>query len=236
MHLYTALLPADEGTMERWMAHFEERAIIVRGLERRFWSPSSVATTYEGGFIYGDTDAIKKLEEVKRESSSRISIANESKLDVVDLLIYGMKAKWPFSSLREIEHASEKYLGKRISHQLLSWHFRKHVLRLWTGNRVWLYTDLDQVPYRVIYLEGRDAPAVARALVQLPWFHTAYIDMDRALVSGQPPCNSLLPLYRQLSELDVDVMEFLMEPSLARYVPLLNLLMAIARGQEVVAG
>ncbi|MEM4569441.1 MAG: hypothetical protein QXN73_07260, partial [Thermofilaceae archaeon] len=130
---------------------------------------------------------------------------------------------------------SERYLGKRVSHQLLSWHFRNHVLKLWSRNRVWLYADLNKIPYRLLYLEGRDAPAVARALVQLPWFHTAYIDFDRAIVSGQPPCESMLPLYKQLNELDVNTLEFIMEPSLMRVVPIFNLLMSITKKLEVTA-
>jgi len=84
-------------------------------------------------------------------------------------------------------------------------------------------------------MEGRDAPAVARALVQLPWFHTAYIDFDRAIVSGQPPCESMLPLYKQLNELDVNTLEFIMEPSLMRVVPIFNLLMSITKKLEVTA-
>ncbi|MEM0460173.1 MAG: hypothetical protein QXZ31_09935, partial [Thermofilaceae archaeon] len=81
----------------------------------------------------------------------------------------------------------------------------------------------------------RDAPAVARVLVQLPWFHTAYIDFDRAIVSGQPPCHSMPQLYERLGELDVNTLDFVMEPSTIKGVPIFNLLMSITKKLEVTA-
>jgi 3'-phosphoadenosine 5'-phosphosulfate sulfotransferase (PAPS reductase)/FAD synthetase len=138
--------------------------------------------------------------------------------------------------LREIEKESEKYLGRRVSHQVLSYHFRNHVLKLWAGNRIWLYADAQQVPYRLLYLEGRDAPAVARALVQLPWLHTAYIDVGKAVVSGQPPCASMPHLYRVLGDLDVDVVEFAMEVGVLKWVPIFNLLGQFVKREEAEAG
>ncbi len=150
------------------------------------------------------------------------------------MLLLSIKYRWPFTSLREAERESERYLGRRVSHQELSRHFRNHVLKLWAGNRVWLYADAEQVPYKLLYLEGRDAPGVARALVTLPWFHTAYIDIDRAIVSGQPPCASMPHLYRALGDLDVDVMEFAMEVSLLKGVPLANLLRQLVKVRQEV--
>ena len=119
-------------------------------------------------------------------------------------------------------------------HQILSQHFRNNVLKLWVGNRVWLYADAQQIPYRLIYMEGRDAPAVARALVQLLWFHTAYIDIEKAIVSGQPPCASMPHLYRVLGDLDVNVLEFTMELSTVKWVPYFSLLSQIVKRKEVV--
>lgn len=220
LYLYIALLPGEK-MFEEWLSNFEEGALTVRGLERRFWSPSHAATCYVEGFIQGN------LENVVMDERGPPRLPKvEAMLDPIDILTYSLKSKWPFTSLREIAENSEKYLGKKVSRQLISWHYRNHLLKLWNGNRTRLYADLDKLPYRLLYLEGRDAPAVARALTQLPWFHTAYLDFDKAIVSGQPPCESMLPLYKKLGDLDVNVYDFIMEPSLLKGVPLFNLLMS----------
>jgi hypothetical protein len=227
---YTGLLPAEDSAIEEWLSNFDESAITVRALERQFWKTDSPATVYRDGWICGDVDAVKTTD----FSQPRVP-AKEMQLDDVDVLLPWAKYRWPFTPLREIENESEKCLGGKVSHQVLSYHFRNHVLKLWTGNRVRLYADAQQVPYRLLYLEGRDAPAVARALVQLPWFHTAYIDIGKAVVSGQPPCASMPHLYRVLGDLDVDTVEFTMEVSLSKWVPLFGLLNKIVKREEAVA-
>lgn len=229
LYLYTALLPG-ERIIDEWLSNFEDGALTVRGLERRFWSPLSPVTIYDGRIIQGDVEHLTVSErEPPKLPEVHITI------DEIDVLLYWGKSRWPYTSLREIAEESERYLGRKVSHQLLSWHFRNHLLKLWNGNRIRLYVDLNKVPYRLLYLEGRDAPAAARALTQLPWFHTAYVDFDRAVVSGQPPCDSLLPLFKQLGELDVDVLDFIMEPSLLKGVPIFNLLMSITKGLKVMS-
>jgi len=229
LYLYTALLPG-ERVISEWLSNFEEKSLTVRGLERKFWSPSSPLTVYSGEFVQGCPEQIT----VSERDPPKLPEVGVT-MDEIDVLLYWGKSRWPFISLREIAKESEKYLGRNVSHQLLSWHFRNHLLKLWNKNSVRLYVDLNKIPYRLLYIEGGDAPAVARALVQLPWFHTAYIDLDRAIVSGQPPCDSMLPLYKQLNELDVNTLEFIMEPSLMRVVPIFNLLMSITKKLEVTA-
>jgi DNA-binding MarR family transcriptional regulator len=231
LFLYSGLMPAEDSAIEEWSSNFEDSAFTVRGLERYWWKTSAPATTYNDGWVCGDVEAIRVLETNQASYPSK-----ELNLDDVDVLLLWAKFRWPFASLREAERESEKYLGRRVSHQVLSWHFRNHVLKLWAGNRVWLYADAQQVPYRLLYLEGRDAPAVARALVQLPWFHTAYIDVGKAVVSGQPPCASMPHLYRVLGDLDVDVLEFAMEVSISKWVPIFGLLSQIVKRKEVVSG
>jgi len=232
LFLYTGMLPAEDSAVSEWLSTFEESALTVRALERRWWRTDASATAYREGLVYGNVEAVKVVD----KSQPALPGENEKELDDEDVLLLWAKFRWPFASLREAERESEKYLGRRVSHQVLSWHFRNHVLKLWAGNRVWLYADAQQVPYRLLYLEGRDAPAVARALVQLPWFHTAYIDFGKAVVSGQPPCASMPHLYRVLGDLDVDVLEFAMDVSTVKWVPIFGLLSQIVKRKEVVSG
>jgi hypothetical protein len=230
--LYTGMLPAEGSAVEEWLSTFEETALTVRAFERRWWRTNAPATAYREGWICGDVKAIKVAERFQ----PTFPVEKEVELDDVDIILLWAKLRWPFTSLREAERVSEKYLGRRLSYKVLSWHFKNHLLKLWAGNRVWLYADAQQVPYRLLYLEGEDAPGVARALVQLPWFHTAYIDVGKAVVSGQPPCASMPHLYRVLGDLDVDVLEFAMEVSTVKWVPIFGLLSQIVKRKEVVSG
>jgi len=230
LFLYTGMMPAEDSAVAEWLSTFEESALTVRALERRWWRTDAPATLYRDKWVNGDVEAVK----VTDKSQPGLPVKKEIELDDNDVLLLWVKSRWPFASLREAERESEKYLGRRVSHQVLSWHFRNHVLKLWAGNRVWLYADAQQIPYRLIYMEGKDAPAVARALVKLPWFHTAYIDIEKAVVSGQPPCASMPHLYRVLGNLDVDVLEFAMEVSTVKWVPIFSLLSQIVKRKEVV--
>ena len=230
LYLYTGMIPAEDYAVGEWLSNFEESALTVRALEHEWWRTDSSATIYHDGWVYGDVEAVK----VTDKSQPVFPAEKKIELDDEDVLLLWAKFRWPFTSLREAERESEKYLGRTVSHQVLSWHFRNHVLKLWAGNRVWLYADTQQVPYRLLYLEGSDAPAVARALVQLPWFHTAYIDIEKAVVSGQPPCASMPHLYKALGDLDVDVIEFMMELSTVKWVPIFGLLSQIVKRKKVV--
>jgi len=230
LFLYTGMMPAEDSAVAEWLSTFEESALTVRALERRWWRTDAPATFYRDEWVYGDVEAVR----VTDKSQPGFPVKKEMELDDKDVLLLWVKSRWPFASLREAERESEKYLGRRVSHQVLSWHFGNHILKLWAGNRVWLYADAQQVPYRLLYLEGKDAPAVARALVQLPWFHTAYIDIEKAVVSGQLPCASMPHLYRVLGDLDVDVLEFAMEVSTVKWVPIFSLLSQIVKRKEVV--
>jgi len=234
LFLYTGIVPLEDSAIEEWLSTFEDSALFVRAFEHIWWKTSTPATVYHENQVYGNIEAIKITERFRIQPE--LPLRKELELDEVDVLLLGFKQRWPFVSLREIEKESEKYLRRKVSHQVLSYHFRNHVLKLWAGNRIRLYADAQQVPYRLLYLEGRDAPAVARALVQLPWFHTAYIDIGKAVVSGQPPCASMPHLYRVLGNLDVYVVEFAMEVGVLKWVPIFNLLGQFVKREEAEAG
>lgn len=232
LYLYTSLLPEDDRIIEEWIANFERDVLVVRALERIWWSPDSKATAYVDGEVCGIMDSL----EIGDEASAKLFREKVMELDEADMAILRAKLRWPFASLREAEKESEKYVGKRIPHQTLSRHFKKHVLKIWKGNRVRLYRSLSDTSYKILYVEGRDAVKLAGALVQLPWFHTAYLDVDKALVSGQPPCSSILPLYQVVGELDVEVLEMVMEPSMSKVVPVGDLLRELVKVKVGVRG
>ena len=221
-YLVSGLVP--EEFIDNWLAYFKSDRYVIRALERAWWDPEkAVATAYVNGWIVGNLEVLRGVENLIVSQGTRLTPKDRVPLDEADLAILMVKMSWAFNSLRKAEKDKNilKYIGRRISHQALSRHYRKHILRVWRGNRVRLYRSLVEVPYMLMYLEGRSAGLIARLLVQLPWFHTAYIDLGRALVSGQPPCSSLLPLMQLFDEYEVymPLGEILMEPSLQKYVP-----------------
>ncbi|MEM1508274.1 MAG: hypothetical protein QW291_02230 [Thermofilaceae archaeon] len=233
-YLYVGLLPVANEVIENWLSNFEDNALVVRAVKRAWWSPKSKLTMYTNGKLYGKIPEIY-LQKGEKERGPQLSLSEKNiLLDDVDLLILSMKFKWPFSSMREAERESEKYFEKKVPRRVLSKHFKDHLLNLWEGNRVRVYDKLDSTPYKVIYVEGRDAYAVANTLVQLPWFHTAYIDLSKALVSGQPPCAAMPELYRALGDLDIDAIEFTMIPGIVKVTPLLYLLREVVKLQKEV--
>ena len=93
-----------------------------------------------------------------------------------------------------------------VYRQLLSVHYRRHVIaRLWRYNSITLYCEVRANPVRAYYLVGRDAPAAARALIKLPMMYSALIDVEAAIVFGQPPPGYLAVIYQLLSQLDVEM-------------------------------
>jgi len=121
----------------------------------------------------------KIIEYYRRKPRGRIQEKRE-RIDEIDLKIIKEKHKYAFKKLREIS----RVVG--ISHQTLSYHFRKHVRRIWCGNRIGLFLDANIVPFRVYIFEGKDAPALAKALIELPYFHSALIDEETAYIVAQP--------------------------------------------------
>jgi len=227
-YLYVGIVPEDDENVNGWLSLFEEGAIHVRALEELWWIPDRAASIYLHGVLYGDPTLAAVKDVPLREVNQRLE------LDPADALIIGFKMQWPFTSLREVSRGAKKYLGKRVTHQTLSRHYTGHVLKAWRGNRVRLYRDLSDTPYRIVYLEGRDAASLANAMTQLPWFHTAYVDAMASLVSGQPPCSSMLPMYKAIKDVDVTCQEFVMEPSFVKYIPLEELLMKFAKAEVAV--
>ena len=126
-----------------------------------------------------------------------------AKFDLYDLYILAYRQEYAFNKLRVIADR----IG--ISKQLLSYHFRRHVIpHLWDFNAVKLYLPLSQVPLVTLVLEGRAAPYLAYTLTQMPYFYSAIASRREAVVFFQLPCSLLSQLHRSLSEvrgLDVDV-------------------------------
>jgi len=111
-----------------------------------------------------------------------------------------------------------------VSEKTVSYHYRKHVLPAWQYNTFTPYFPLREVPIRIYYFEGREAPAIARILVNLPYFITALIDTDKSLLTAQAPSWMEETIYQVISSFDVDTPlchMVMSNESIAMFVPYL---------------
>jgi len=127
--------------------------------------------------------------------------------DPIDLAILVKKIQsGPFvKPFEAIEYAMSKDPQfPSVSEKTVSYHYRKHVLPAWQYNTFIPYFPLREVPIRIYYFEGREAPSIARVLINLPYFLTALIDTDKSLLTAQPPSWMEETIHKVISSFDVD--------------------------------
>mgnify|MGYP000041111779 CR=1 FL=1 len=201
---------------------------VVRGLEIYWWRPDS------GGSILMPGKGLmpflsKTLEELyfkekhaapPRELPDRIEAP-----DPIDLAILVKKLQaGPFAKpIEGIKYAASiDPLFPRVSEKTVSYHYRKHVLPGWLYNTFIPYLPINDVPLRVFYFEGREAPALARILINLPYFITALVDVNASLLTGQTPPWMMETVYRVISSFDVEapLCQLVMSSrSIAKFIP-----------------
>ncbi|RLE97087.1 MAG: hypothetical protein DRJ63_09625, partial [Thermoprotei archaeon] len=105
--------------------------------------------------------------------------------------------------------------------QLLSYHYRRHVIPLWIGNAVRLYRSMKDYPLRVFMYECDNAEELAFKLSMIPYIYTIYYSKDKIFFIGQPSSKEVYKLYSELL-LDYNpspiICEAYLEPSLSRFV------------------
>ena len=144
--------------------------------------------------------------------------------DVIDLAIIQAKMRNAFTTPgKAIEHARKVDPDfPRVSRQVVSYHYNRHVRNMWLYNAVKLFRDMRQVPLRIWYFEGREAPALAKILVNIPSFFAAFIEQGKSLVICQPPCPLHIDIYKIISSFDIEMPygDLVMSPeSIARVMP-----------------
>ncbi len=194
---------------EKYVKSFNiEPVTIVEGLETQKWRPSYNSNIYSPNqqllmpVFSSWMDDIENLYKPVSvwESSSKAP-------DPIDITIILGKLKNPYTSILNIVRTIRKYDSNIpiLSKQVLSYHYRNHVLKCWLYNTINLYFDSNLVPFRLFYFEGPDAHIVARILTRYPMFYRALIDKDKAIVFGQPPGNIFENIYRIISMFDVEM-------------------------------
>jgi len=181
--------------------------ILIRGLKYYRWRPDDGGTLYlpEKGTLIPVFSNIFTKEEYPENNCFR-EVENITP-DIYDLIILSAKLhRGPFIRHKEALKEALK-IDQSIaltSSQTLSYHFKRHVMPAWLYNTFIPYLPMNEVPFRLFYIKGKEAHIVARSLIKLPYFSTALIDVNTALVLGQPPCFMHERIFELLTMFDIE--------------------------------
>ncbi len=177
--------------------------LAVRGYAFHRWFPSHLGTKYdeekeaimydvEGAMITGLSQGPIEEWEYREDAPDKIDLA----------VIQGRMRDVFVRPGDAVDKArKEDPTVPKVSRQLLSYHVNRHVMPVWRGNSVHFYYESEDSPLMLFIIEGEKAHCAATALVSMPGFYEAAIDVDKSLVIGQPP-------YRQLKAVDEIVDRF----------------------------
>ena len=199
-HVVTALVPFSH--LDRYLSELPYKPlVVVKGYEVEGWRPDAGLTKYDAGLLRPSTEKL----DLYKLSKPVYPWHRIGAPDPIDLAILTFKLGDAFITLKKIvEKASAVDSSFReVSPQLISYHYRRHVLRMWKYNAPRLYWDVRERPLWIFYLEGAKSHVAARAIVNFPGMRTTYIDDNKAVVAGQPSTETFYHIYSILTELDV---------------------------------
>ncbi len=201
---------------------------VVRGLEVHWWRPDSGGSLLmpRGGLVPFLSETLKeKYFEEKYSRPPEPPPDNLTVPDPIDMAILVKKLQAgpfarPIEGVRYAANVDPSF--PRVSEKTVSYHYRKHVLPSWLYNTFVPYLPITDVPLRIFYFEGREAPAVARMLITLPYFITALVDVNCSLLTGQTPAWMMETIYRVVSSFDVEAplcQPVMSSENIAKFIP-----------------
>ena len=194
-----ALVPEDHVKEFEEILPKEDFSLIA--FERRYWRPSRARLTgYKDSYL---VPLVEEFDNVFKQNTIREIRREVEKieLDKYDIFIISHKIENFFVSLRELSRKT----NLKVSHQLLSYHYRKHVLKLWEGNIVDLSIGADKIPEWFMILKGEEAEALAKTLIEMPGFKRAYLNENIAVVTANLPYSYKLYLHLLIEKYKVEV-------------------------------
>lgn len=207
--LFTALIPVV--FVDEYTRMLDAKKIVVKGTEYLRWRPDLSREFYnqEKEVLEPCFKKCFSLIDSTPKNYGNQYIKPGPPPDHIDLAILTFKlARGPFIKLSEVIRLAasiDPIFDKAYSRQTLSYHYRKHVIPGWRYNSFSAYLPLKNVPMKILYFKGREAPLLARVLIRLPYFYSAFIDGDTSLIAAQIPCSFEEEFYNFLSVLDVDM-------------------------------
>ena len=178
----------------------EDKEVLVPLIYFRWRPDEAMLTRFAEGRIVGDVERIPEAYASVRveEKVSTLRVLP----DEIDLAIFSKLLQNPYANLIDVARA----LGVR--QQVVSYHFLRHVRPLWLFNAVVLDFDPEEMPLKIywIYTDSADsAKALAKALVQTPYFPTAFVISDdprRVVAMATLPSHLELRALRALRSID----------------------------------
>ena len=181
---------------------------VVEAWEYRTWAPREGLMVFSSPTQYVHVmDRLWEVFEGERARGPPRYVAGPRVPDEVDLKILAGKLAWgPFARPGEILARVSQFTGERAaySRQVVSYHYRRHVLPGWVCNTFHMFVDASEVPFVAAVLRGREAAALARVLVYLPYSGVAYVGDGCAFYLGQVSCRALRDFYALVSSADVE--------------------------------
>jgi len=183
---------------------------IYRNLIEFKWRPDlSKLSKFEDGDIY--TNWKNFYEEYNKSLSENILSYKEiERLDNIDLYIISDLTLNAFKSMSDI---ATKF---GFSQQLASYHYHKHVLKVWDYNAVKILFSLEEVPvkfYQFALGDYRSAWAFSKTLAQSPFTISTLLSENKpeVLWISRLPCVEEVQFHKTLKELKtiLDDMEYL---------------------------
>ena len=213
--LVTALIPPP--LVDRYIDCLgAEPLVVVRSYEYLKWSPFSPLSSYKPEdralVPVFDFESVRKLYDYPVKKWYKGLLAP----DVYDLVLLFGRMRDPFARPLKIYREARLVWDPSLpeaSEQVLSYHFTRHLKAMWRGNTAIVFADMERVPVRIFYFEGRDAPLFARILCQLPGAFTAMVDSGKALVVAQFPCSYDEHIMREADGFKVEMPYYFVQSS-----------------------
>lgn len=178
----------------------EDKEVIIPLMYCRWRPDEAMLTRFAEGRIVGDVERIPEayasVQVVEKVSALRVLP------DEIDLAIFSKLLQNPYANLIDVARA----LGVR--QQVVSYHFLRHVKPLWLFNAVALDFNPEEMPLKIywIYVDSTEsAKTLAKALVQTPYFPTAFVvsnDPKRVVAMATLPSHLELKALRALRSID----------------------------------
>ncbi|RLE59761.1 MAG: hypothetical protein DRJ35_05010 [Thermoprotei archaeon] len=195
-----------EKLIDNYVDAFPEKPLMkVEGDEIKHWSPTGRLTMYVSGLglVLPSTE---RLEEVMAAGKAPIERRERRWIDWIDLLVIIFKMKYAYTKLSEVARLIEDQLKMEApSRQLMSYHYRTHVMSIWNYNSVYFRLNDTVVPPRLYIFEGKESKVIARTMVEMPYFFETLVNEGSAVVYAHPPCYTHKLVYEILSNVDAEL-------------------------------
>ncbi len=164
-----------------------EPLYTLKTYEVRHWMPSGRLTKYLPGLNIA-IPTMEGISEVLAESRVPKKPVERKWIDWVDLVVLYFKMRYVYTKLSDITNlVRESFKIEPPSRQLMSYHYRTHVINFWSHNKINFRLNPELAPLKIYIFNGKEGGSAARTLIEAPYMHEALVGDSSAVIFGQPP-------------------------------------------------